>query len=341
VVGLQHQTQYLEHLLRKTQLLQYPVGKGISSEQESVIAVPTSLLSGDEARELEPDLSPDITCALLSRETGIVDSHTLMESLGRDINESDAGSVVCSTSVVRVDPTENGWVVQLSTNPKGSGDPDSEPSQTDSVLAKTVINSTGLSGPFILNSLRRTLTPPVNPISIWYARGSYASYRGPGVGNVKHLIYPVPETGPTRHGFAGLGTHLTLDLGGNIKFGPDIEWIEPEMSGAEEEAIDFWEAHLNPSSEQLSSMYASIRQYLPNINEGSLKPDYVGIRPKLGPPGAGFQDFVFQKDFSGRYKRGSMGAEDGGVMLTLLGIESPGLTSSLAIGEYVEGELIP
>jgi 2-hydroxyglutarate dehydrogenase len=334
VVGLQHQTQYLEHLLRKTQLLQYPVGKGISSEQESVIAVPTSLLSGDEARELEPDLSPDITCALLSRETGIVDSHTLMESLGRDINESDAGSVVCSTSVVRVDPAENGWVVQLSTDANGPG----EPSRTDSVLAKTVINSTGLSGPFILNAFRRTLTPPDEPISIWYARGSYASYRGPGVGNIKHLIYPVAEMGSE---FASLGTHLTMDLAGNIKFGPDIEWIEPKTSGTDEEAIDFWQAHLDPSSKQLSSMYAAIRQYLPNINKDNLKPDYVGIRPKLGPPGTGFQDFVFRKDFSGRYKGGSMGAEDGGVMLTLLGIESPGLTSSLAIAEYVEGELIP
>lgn len=267
-----------------------------------------------------------------------------MESLERDISESDSGSVVCGTRVVRVDPAEDGWVVQLSTDPQGAG----EPSQTDSVLAKTVINSTGLSGPFIINSLRRTLTPPAELIPIWYARGSYASYHGPGVNGIKHLLYPVPETGPTRHGFASLGTHLTLDLGGNIKFGPDIEWIEPTISGAltgsstvsDEETVDFWKAHLNPSSKQIPSMYESIRQYLPDINEDGLKPDYVGIRPKLGPPGTGFQDFVFQKDFSGKYKGSGMRDDEGGVMLTLLGIESPGLTSSLAIAELVEGTMV-
>ena len=310
--------------------------------------MPARLLTGDEARELEPDLSPDIKSALLSTETGIVDSHALMESLERDISESESGSVVCGTRVVRVDPAEGGWVVQMTT-PSQDG-LEGRTKETDSVLAKTVINSTGLSGPFILNSLRSILNPPSDLVPIWYAKGSYASYRGPGVSNVKHLIYPVPETGTTQHGFAGLGTHLTIDLGGNIKFGPDIEWIEPNMGrgtdhGAstvsDEEAVDFWTTHLVASSTQIPSMFTSIQQYLPGISMEGLQPDYVGIRPKLGPPGSGFHDFTFIMEKSGKYARGSIPSDEGGIMLSLLGIESPGLTGSLAIAEMIESELLP
>lgn len=342
VVGFAHQREYLEDLYRKTRSLRVPpsaTDSALSGDKPGQ-AVPAALLDGDEARELEPDLSPDIACALLSEETGIVDTHTFMESLERDITETGVGSAVCGTSVVRVDPAENGWVVQMKTS---SGN-DEAPSQTDSVLAKTLINSSGLSGPFILNALRKTFTPSKKLIPMWYAKGSYASYRGPGIGNVKHLIYPVPETGPSRHGFVGLGTHLTLDLGGNIKFGPDIEWIEPPGSEDEETvsddaAIDYWTAHLGASDKNIPGMYQSIQRYLPGISKDGLNPDYVGIRPKLGPPGSGFQDFVFLKEYSGEYIGGKMKQNEGGEMLTLLGIESPGLTSSLAIGEMVEREL--
>jgi L-2-hydroxyglutarate oxidase LhgO len=266
-----------------------------------------------------------------------------MESLERDISEGNSGSVVCGTSVVRVDPAKDGWVVQMSTASQEEGD-------ADSVMAKTLINSSGLSGPFILNSLRSLLRPPVKPMPIWYAKGSYASYHGPGVSDVKHLIYPVPETGTKQHGFSGLGTHLTLDLGGNIKFGPDIEWIEPNIRYSaiqdsamvsSEEAVDFWMSHLVASADRLPSMFTSVQQYLPGISSEGFQPDYVGIRPKLGPPGSGFQDFVFMKERSGEYMGGSISSDKGGVMLNLLGIESPGLTSSLAIAELVESELLP
>ncbi|PVF98593.1 FAD dependent oxidoreductase [Serendipita vermifera] len=343
VVGLAHQQAYLEGLYKKARSLRWPAdpsGGYIWQESTPGRAVPCRMLSGDEARKLEPDLSPEITGALLSEETGIVDSHTLMESLERDISESGVGSVVGGTNVVRVDAAKDGWVVQMTTHSEGS----SNATNTDCVLARNIINSTGLSGPFILNSLQDTLIPPGPRIPIWYAKGSYASYHGPGISNVKHLIYPVPETGPKRHGFAGLGTHLTLDLGGNVKFGPDIEWIEPPLpSGADtttasvtnEEAIDFWKEYLVASSKQIPSMYQSVRQYLPGIQQEGLQPDYVGIRPKLGPPNSGFQDFVIRKDFSGKYIGGKMTEKDGGIMITLLGIESPGLTSSLALAEHV------
>ncbi|KAG8788545.1 hypothetical protein FRC16_001383 [Serendipita sp. 398] len=343
VVGLEHQRPYLEDLFRKTQSLRFPnFGTSPASIEGEESAVPARLLTGDEARELEPDLSPDIACALLSPETGIIDSHTYMESLERDITESENGSVVCATTVTRVDAAEDGWVVQMkTTGSHGSGESEAE---ADAVMARTVINATGLSAPFILNSIGKTLSPSFSPINIWYARGSYASYHGPGVSNVKHLIYPVPETGKNKHSFTSLGTHLTIDLGGNIKFGPDIEWIEPpagegwKIDGSlvyDERAMDYWMDHLIASSKQIPSMYQSVRSYLPGIKEEGLQPDYVGIRPKLRPPNTGFQDFVFRKDYAAGGDK-----KTGGPMISLLGIESPGLTSSLAIGEYVERHLV-
>ncbi|KAG8797011.1 hypothetical protein FRC17_007881 [Serendipita sp. 399] len=338
VVALKHQQPYLEDLFRKTQSLRFP-SHSTSSIPTDEVAVPAKLLTGDEARELEPDLSPDITCALLSYETGIIDSHTYMESLERDITESENGSIVRATSVTRIDYAEDGWVVQTKTASR-----EGEEVESDAVMARTVINAAGLSATFILNSFGNHFGPAFDPIGIWYAKGSYASYHGPGVSNVKHLIYPVPDTGKRKHGFSGLGTHLTLDLGGNIKFGPDVEWIEPptqEGRGADgpfiydERAIDYWKDHLVASSTQIPSIYQSVRSYLPGIKEEGLQPDYVGIRPKLGPPNSGFQDFVFRKDrVAGNEKFKER------VLISLLGIESPGLTSSLAIGEYVEGELV-
>lgn len=346
VVGHNHQRSYLESLHRKASSLERPKIGGASPSKEQGPAVPVKLLSGDEARDLEPDLSQDIAFALLSSETGIVDTHTYMEALEKDITESGSGSVVCSTEVVRVDPTEGGWVVQMRSI--SSGEDAIQHNDSDSVLARTIINSTGLSAPFILNALYKKMGTPLPSIPIWYARGSYASYRGPGVSNVKHLIYPVPETGSSAHGFASLGTHLTIDLGGNIKFGPDIEWIEPsrlafksptDITTTDPRAIDFWQEYLVASSEKIPSFFSSVRQYLPGIIENGLQPDYVGIRPKLGPPGSGFQDFILKKDFSGRFIGGSMREDEGGPIISLLGIESPGLTSSLAIAELVDEQL--
>ena len=277
---------------------------------------------------MEPDLSPDISLALFSPETGIVDSHALMESLEKDIEESGSGSVVYSTQVVRVDPYDRqpGWVVQMATK---NGEP-------DALFTRTLINSTGLSGPFILNSFLSCLNPPQPLLPIYYAKGSYASYHGPGVSNVRHLIYPVPDVGTEGHGFTTLGTHLTLDLSGNIRFGPDIEWLAPPGEGEfteDEGVVDFWASHLAASEERMPSMYEAVKSYLPNIALEGLRPDYCGIRPKLAPPGAGFQDFQLRTDWSGGYRRG-------GRMITLLGIESPGLTSSLAIAEMVAEEFI-
>ncbi|KZP15152.1 pyridine nucleotide disulfide oxidoreductase-like protein [Athelia psychrophila] len=328
VVAQQEQRAYIEGLHDKAAKLAWPTYTPASELNKPVL--PTELLSGDQARELVPDLSKGIMAALWSPETGIVDSHAFMESLEKDIMESEMGELVYNTSVVRVDPynasrqasgleKEEGWVVQTST----AGDQDSD--SGDAFLVRNLIVSAGLSGPFILNSL----LPKEKRISMYYARGTYASFNGHGVGNIKHLVYPSPNMGTKKDGFHSLGTHLTLDLEGKIRFGPDLEWISPPEN---EDGVDFWQSHLAPSEVRLKEMQEAIQDYLPSVKLDGLAPDYVGVRPKLVGPNGGFQDFVIRKDFSGEGTRGPM--------VNLLGIESPGLTSSLAIAEYLVEEVL-
>lgn len=337
-------------------------------------APPTRLITGEEARELEPDLSKDIAWALLSERSGIVSSHELMASLERELLEAENAEVVYDTKVVRVDPNEvdvgvrdskrgndgsqEGWVVQTVTSDAAG--------EADALLAKVVINASGLNGPMVLNSLLNEMRTHEEPIPMWHSKGNYAAYKGPGATNIQHLIYPVPDTrNKGTHGHTSLGTHLTLDLDGNIRFGPDTEWISPppsssSSSSSEEEALDFWKKSLTVSEERLTSMHNSITEYLPNISPSHLTPDYAGIRPKLiGPDTKGFFDFQFLWHSSHSLPsqhlwqraphlpppstscispaKHSIDRTDsgGGVMVSLLGIESPGLTSSLAIGELV------
>lgn len=296
--------------------------------------LPTDLISGDKIRELEPDLSKDIVAALWCPETGIVDSHSLMESLEKDIDDSEGGELAYSTRVVRVDPfqrtkqatsrpesvaSEDGWVVQAVT---GGGE------EGDAMLARTLINASGLSSPLILNGV----LDQNKRIPMYYARGSYSSYSGPGISQVSHLIYPCPETGRNAHAFESLGTHLTLDLQGKVRFGPDIEWMSPP-SGEDEASADFWTKHLKPDESRLQQMHQAVTRYLPEVALEGMQPDYVGIRPKLIPPGGGFQDFMFRTDYAGEGNTKSP-------MISLLGIESPGLTASLAIAEYVVKDML-
>lgn len=142
-------------------------------------------------------------------------------------------------------------------------------------------------------------------------------YTGPGVSSVQHLIYPCPSAS-----LDSLGTHLTFDLDGNVRFGPDAE---PLLSAAESAANpDYWEeGHLAPSAANLASIADAARTYLPGIDPSRLTPDYAGFRPNIKPPGAGFFDFVV------RHKPERKG------LVECLGFASPGLTSSLAAGELV------
>jgi 2-hydroxyglutarate dehydrogenase len=329
VVAHENQRPYVESLFDKARQLPWPKHSLPHRAEEQVL--PVSLISGAQARELEPDLSPDIAATLWSPETGIVDSHSFMESLEKDISESEGGELVFSTRVVRVDPyksegssgpsLEEGWVVQTVTENAEQG---------DALLARTLINASGLSANLILNSL----LPEASRIPIFYGRGSYAAYSGPGISRINRLIYPCPETGPNKHAFQSLGTHLTLDLQGKIRFGPDLEWISPpsdaETYDYNEENVDFWRKHLTPSDSRLEEMYRAVMEYLPGVSLEGFRPDYVGVRPKLKL--LGFQDFVVRKDYADGSGRG--------LMVSLMGIESPGLTSSLAIAEHVVDDII-
>ncbi|KAI0772687.1 NAD dehydrogenase [Irpex lacteus] len=340
VVAQEHQRPYLQTLHEKAKSLVWPLHSSSSDTHQPV--VPTRLLERDEIHQMEPDLSKKIVAALLSPETGIVDSHTLMETFERDISETEGGALAYSTKVVRVDPhtgssqaegsisseaAETGWIVQTVTG---------EAEESDSLLARTVINASGLAGPMVLNSL----LPPEKRIPMYFAKGSYASYHGRGVSDVKRLIYPCPGTGRTLHGFQSLGTHLTLDLQGNVRFGPDIDWLNPP----EDADADFWTQHLIPDESRMGEIHEAVTEYLEGIDRDGLQPDYCGIRPKLVGPDGGFQDFIFRTDyphdFSSRLGRSDGERKGTSPMITLMGIESPGLTSSLAIAELVVEDML-
>ena len=241
-------------------------------------------ISAAEAMELEPAL--DCKGALLSPSTGVVDSHGLMLALLGEIEAHD-GMLVLNTPVDRLSVRDDGFLIRT------GGDAPME------LLADRVINSAGLAAPD-LAQMMDGLPDPARPQQ-WKAKGNYfsLSVKAP----FSRLIYPAPVAG-------GLGVHLTLDLQGRGRFGPDVEWIEQE-----DYAVD-------PS--RGDSFYGAIRRYWPDLPDNSLAPDYSGIRPKLtrDGPAADFR-------IDGRTQHGLPG------YIGLYGIESPGLTSSLAIGDYV------
>ncbi|KAH9843870.1 NAD dehydrogenase [Rhodofomes roseus] len=339
VVARDDQRPYIEGLHDKAGKMGWPRRSPPSLAQTP--ALPTHLINGEQARELEPDLSKSIVAALWSPETGIVDSHELMDSFEANITDG-GGEVAYQTRVVRVDPykpdassgtglKDSGWVVQTVT---GEGD-------SDAMLARTVINCSGLAAHLILNSL----LPKESRIPMYYGRGSYASYRGPGIKNVSHLIYPCPDTGRTVHGFQSLGTHLTLDMQGKIKFGPDLDWLQPSSQDDGDIVYDadpdFWQSRLIPDESRMGQMIDAVKQYLPEINPEGFQPDYCGVRPKLVGPQGGFRDFEFHTHYPHTFLGPHMDpGRSRKPMISLLGIESPGLTSSLAIAEKVVEDML-
>jgi hypothetical protein len=175
------------------------------------------------------------------------------------------------------------------------------------LAARTVVNAAGLAAPVLARrftgwSAGLVPTP-------FYAKGSYFSLAGKAP--FRHLVYPVPEA-------AGLGVHLTLDLGGQAKFGPDVQWVDRP---------DVFDVDL----QRAEAFYAAVRQYWPDLPDGALLPAYAGIRPKISGPGELSADFCIQ----GPLQHGVAG------LVNLFGIESPGLTSSLAIGGFVDHLLAP
>jgi 2-hydroxyglutarate dehydrogenase len=265
-------------------------------EFAKTIGVPTHFITKEEAARREPDVRAEAGI-LESPSTGIVDSHGLMQFLEGDFEDRGGICALQSpvTSISPIDSGRGGWTIST-TSPEG---------EETSITASTLINSAGLFAVSISNMI----LPEDRQRKAYYAKGSYFSYSSSRP-RPSTLVYPAPVPG---HG--GLGTHLTLDMGGRIRFGPDVEWTDSPNDYA-------------PNVKNLAAAIDDIQTYLPGIDRDAIQPDYVGIRPKLGKlaatSGKDFQDFYIVKEegFEG--------------FVNLLAIESPGLTSSLAIAEEVE-----
>ena len=243
------------------------------------------LLDRNEALRLEPAL--DCMAALLSPSTGIIDSHAYMLALLGDAENSGA-SLALHSPVTRLRLAPGG--VELSV----SGEP------APLLRARWLINAAGLEAPALARGIEGF--PAAQVPRAYYAKGSYFTLSGRAP--FSHLVYPVPEPG-------GLGVHLTLDLGGQARFGPDVEWVE-----APDYTVD---------PRRAERFYAAIRAYWPALRDGQLAPGYAGVRPKIAGPGQPAADFRID----GPQAHGVPG------VVNLFGIESPGLTSSLAIAERV------
>ena len=233
---------------------------------------------------------PGIVCtsALSSPSTGIVDSHELMTSFQGDL-EAAGGTVALRCEFLRGRVERNGFTLHI----RSVG-------ESVDVRARALINSAGLAAGYVARHIEDLATRDIPRIR--FAKGNYFIYRGKHP--FHHLVYPVPEPG-------GLGVHVTLDLLGQARFGPDVQWIDvPDYSVDESRRDRFFDA---------------IRRYWPEVNRDRLAPGYVGVRPKLIRPGDPPGDFLIQ------------GPDAHGVpgLVNLYGIESPGLTSSLAIAEHV------
>jgi len=235
-------------------------------------------LDGAAVRALEPEV--DALAGVHSLSTGIIDSHAYMLSLQATL-EARGGMVVCNTAVRRLERAGRALRVV-----------------TDDVTldAACVINSAGLGAP----ALARQLQPDAP--EGFLARGRYYGYSGPAP--FSRLVYPVAEGG-------GLGVHVTIDLAGQVRFGPDVEWID---------AIDY-----RFDDRRRADFCAAIARYFPAVEAERLMPGYTGIRPKISGPGAPAADFHID----------GLDVHHVPGLVNLLGIESPGLTASLAIAREV------
>jgi L-2-hydroxyglutarate oxidase LhgO len=258
---------------------------GIKGRAEANGVEGMRVLSAAEATELEPNLS--CTSALLSPATGIIDSHTYMVSLLGDAENAGAVAVFFSPMLGgRVNDRQ----IEIDV---GGADP-------MTLRCRLLVNAGGLHAPRLASHIAGM--PQDRVPTAYFARGNYFTLSGRAP--FSRLIYPVPVPG-------GLGVHLTIDMGGQAKFGPDVEWID---------AVDY---SVDPG--RSASFYAAVRKYWPALKDDALQPGYAGIRPKIVPKGAPAQDFVVQ----GPQTHGVPG------LINLFGIESPGLTASLAIAEHV------
>lgn len=247
-------------------------------------------LSASETRAMEPEVCCE--AALFSPSTGIIDSHGLMVALEGHVMAS-GGSVTLCAEVHRVAHSVSG----LFTLDISSG------GEFSQLSCRNLIASAGHGMAALSSALPRA--KGYEPPASFLAKGYYYTLSGPAP--FKHLIYPVPVEG-------GLGTHLTLDLQGRARFGPDVEWIDD---------LDY--SFHDAEGTRRNSFESAVRRYWPDLKAGALEPGYTGIRPKISGKGQPARDF----EIHGPETHGISG------LVALYGIESPGLTAALAIGPYV------
>ena len=253
--------------------------------------VPIERLSAEQAQALEPALR--CVAALWSPTTGTVDSHGLMQALQGDL-EAAGGMVALGSTLVEAQPHADGLDLQVR-----SGD------ETTTLRTGLLVNAAGLYACQVAASVQG-LDPAWVP-QAHYARGHYFTLTGKAP--FSRLVYPAPQD-------AWLGVHLTLDQGGQARFGPDLEWLE----GSDPDQLAY-----TVDPRRADAFYAEVRRYWPGLPDGALQPGYSGIRPKIHGPDQPAPDFRID----GPAQHGVAG------LVNLLGIESPGLTSALAIGEHV------
>ena len=246
----------------------------------------TDLVLLDRAQALAVEPALQCVGALHSPSTGIIDSHGLMLSLLADLEH--AGGIIALNSPLDLAEYAQGAIELVAQD-------------GTRLSAKVVVNAAGLQAPTL--AARFVGLDPQHVPQAYFAKGNYFTLAGRSP--FSHLIYPVPEA-------AGLGVHLTLDLGGQARFGPDVQWVAaPHDTQVEAARGDVF--------------YAEVRKYWPGLPDGALQPAYAGIRPKISGPNEAARDFCIQ------------GPRDHGVpgLVNLFGIESPGLTSCMAIAEVV------
>ncbi len=248
-------------------------------------------ITAAQAREMEPELA--CAGALISPETGIVDAHAYMLALQGDIEDA-GGMIAFNTPVMGAVRKDGQWQVTFGGSDGGE------------FAFDAVVNCAGLGAQKLAHAMADY--PQARVPRLVLAKGNYFTYTRRPV--FTRLIYPVPAPG-------GLGVHVTLDLAGRMRFGPDVEWIDREYYP------------VDPA--RAESFYGAIRRYWPNMPDGALAPDYSGIRPKLTGPGEPAADFMIDAPA----QHGLPG------LVQMFGIESPGLTSSLSLAVQVANELAP
>ncbi len=271
-------------LLVATSQEQLPQLDGIMARARANGVDDLVLLDQRQAQSMEPQLN--CLAAIHSPGTGIVDSHALMLSLQGDLEQA-GGMVAFNSPLAHAECTLDAIEMVAVDGTR--------------LRAKLVVNAAGL-GAVALARQFRGLDPATLP-EAFFCKGNYFTLAGRAP--FSRLIYPVPQA-------AGLGVHLTLDMGGQAKFGPDVQWVE----GADDLSVDPIRG---------DAFYAEVRKYWPDLKDGALQPGYCGIRPKINGPQDVNRDFMIQ----GPTEHGVPG------LVNLFGIESPGLTSALAIGAHV------